>query len=142
MLALVTRSDVEHHLQIYEVPTRHKPGRAMFTNTLKYFKPDASRGRHSDEVNWAGFSADAIYLALARSDNRTHVYDTRMLARLLYDFRHNGPCKCSPDMDNPSYGVVKGEWIVTKKTGRFGLVTGGDDGVYLLRLEAMSQLDY
>jgi WD40 repeat protein len=138
MLALVTRSDVEHHLQIFEVPMRDR--RAMTINTLKHFKPDTSRRRHSDEVNWAAFSADGIYLALARSDNRTHVYDTRMLERLLYDFTHNGPCKCSPDTDNPSYGVVKGEWIVPKKTGRFGLVTGGDDGAYSPQCEGVTQL--
>lgn len=35
------------------------------------------------------FSNDGIYLAVARSDNTTHVYDSRFLSRQVHEFHHD-----------------------------------------------------
>lgn len=79
------------------------------------------------EINCAAFSPDGIHLALSRNDNHTHIYDSRKLNRLLFDFEHSGPCRKSPGSE--SYGVVHAEWV-ERDSRRLpvGLLTGGHDG--------------
>lgn len=78
------------------------------------------------EVNNASFSPDGMYLALARNDNRTHVYDRRMWDRgVIFEYGHNGESKAA---SRDVYGVVKAQWVQSQTTRRMALVTGGEDG--------------
>lgn len=79
------------------------------------------------EVNSAAFSSDGIYLALARNDNHTHVYDSRVLDRVLFDYEHFGPSRTSPG--SHPYGVLHVEWLDGfSRNLPMGIVTGGTDG--------------
>ncbi|KAJ7307022.1 WD40-repeat-containing domain protein [Mycena albidolilacea] len=125
--ALVTTDCVNSFLRIYDI--RNKNSVASQTICLEPFT-SASEGA---EVNSMMFSPDGIYLALARDDNRTHVYDSRMLKRrgmlekrgVLYDFKH-AETRFSAT-GQKSFGVVSVKWVQTRAS-RLGLVTGGNDG--------------
>lgn len=119
-LGLLTRGpNLSHLFRIYDVARRD--GHPTMTTSLESFPANLE-----GEVNCAAFSSDGIYLALARNDNRTHVYDTRMLERgVLHNFVHLGASRVNPGHE--SYGVVQAQWVETN-TRRQGLVTGGDDG--------------
>ncbi|KAJ7804581.1 WD40-repeat-containing domain protein [Mycena olivaceomarginata] len=122
--ALVTTDGVNSFLRIYDI--RNKNSVASQTICLEPFT-SASEGA---EVNGMMFSPDGIYLALARDDNRTHVYDSRMLKRrgmlekrgVLYDFKH-AETRFSAT-GQKSFGVVGVKWVQTRAS-RLGLVTGG-----------------
>ncbi|KAK7056345.1 hypothetical protein VNI00_002899 [Paramarasmius palmivorus] len=130
-LALFTCSDTENILNLYDISRNGKQP----TNTLGLSKFDFSafplapeEEAYSGAVNRAVFSPDGIYLAVARNDNRTHVYDSRMLGGrqdVLYDFRHTGQVCNSPG--TRAYGINNVEWIQSSDH-RLGLVTGGSDG--------------
>jgi WD40 repeat protein len=106
-------------LRIYDV----KRGNPQASKTfLEPFPADIE-----GEVNSATFSPDGILLALGRNDNHTHVYDSRMLNKLLFDYEHYGPSRTSPG--SGSYGVVQVQWVESdSKRLPVGLVTGGNDG--------------
>jgi hypothetical protein len=61
-------------------------------------------------MNVATFSPDQIYLALARNDNQTHIYDRRMLGKWssepLFKYCHDGESKTVTKSE--LYGVVRG----------------------------------
>lgn len=83
------------------------------------------------EASCSAFSPDGVFLALARSDNETHVYDVRYLARgrgrgPLFMYRHTGECRAASA--SVRYGVVKAQWLRSARSRRMALVTGGDDG--------------
>ncbi|KAJ6581934.1 WD40-repeat-containing domain protein [Mycena capillaripes] len=116
--ALVTNDGVKSLLRIYDI--RRKNSVANQTQQLERF---TSR---EHEVNCMAFSSDSIYLALGRDDNRTHVYDSRMLERgVLYNFQHSEMRFSS--RDQKFFGVVGVKWAESR-FGRLGLVTGGNDG--------------
>lgn len=76
------------------------------------------------EVSRATFEPGGIYLALARSDNTTHIYDSRYLNRVLAVFPHE-------EGDTPlkeKFGVVEAHWATSFDTKKLGLLTGGTDG--------------
>ncbi|KAI0732291.1 WD40-repeat-containing domain protein [Fomitopsis betulina] len=76
------------------------------------------------------FSPDGVYLALARDDNTTDVYDTRRLSRgKLHAFTHEPGNVFAYSKD--IYGVVEAQWVEGRPTG-LGLVTGGCDGAVRL----------
>ncbi|KAF8202254.1 hypothetical protein BJ912DRAFT_920642 [Pholiota molesta] len=53
---------------------------------------------------------DGLFLALARNDNQTHVYDMRYIHRgPLYRYEHIGECQASDK--ECLYGIVKAQWI-------------------------------
>ncbi|KAF9466108.1 WD40-repeat-containing domain protein [Collybia nuda] len=120
-LALLTcGADQIHYLRIYDV------AHGLYSDSMKIqleLFPSSIEG----EVNSANFSPDGIYLALGRNDNHTHVYDSRMLNRLLFDYEHCGSSRVSPGSE--SYGVVQTQWVDTN-TRRLptGLYTAGNDG--------------
>ncbi|KAJ7030655.1 WD40-repeat-containing domain protein [Mycena alexandri] len=116
--ALVTNGGLDSFLRIYDVGK--KDGSATQTCRLETFStPD-------HEVNCMAFSPDSIYVAIGRDDNRTHVYDSRMLGRgILFDFRHSELQLSSNGQS--FFGVVGVKWVESR-TRRLGLVTGGNDG--------------
>lgn len=78
------------------------------------------------EIKCASFSPDGILLAAARSDNVTHIYDSRMIERgVVHAFKHTGARRNSPGSE--CYGVVEAQWVESASR-RLGLVTGGNDG--------------
>jgi WD40 repeat protein len=90
-------------------------------------EPFPIRDDFEGEVNNASFSPDGTYLALARNDNCTHVYDRRMWGRgVIFEYRHDGESKAASQKD--VYGVVKAQWVQSQATRRMALVTGGEDG--------------
>ena len=67
-----------------------------------------------------------IYLAVARNDDVTHVYDSRMVGKgPMHAFEHVGAGRNIPGSD--SYGIVEAYWVESSARG-LGLVTGGTDG--------------
>ncbi|KAF5355362.1 hypothetical protein D9758_006117 [Tetrapyrgos nigripes] len=124
-LALLTRTSSENFLRLYEAQNSKMSRSTSHTVTLM---PSQVHGLPL-EVSTAAFSPDGIYIAVARRDNRTHVYDSRYLDRLLYDFRHSGRSRASPGHD--SYGVTQVEWTQSPLTNSLGLITGGMDGMYI-----------
>jgi len=121
LLAVCTRGTERiHKLRLYDI--RNKNSSAIRTIKLVSFP-----ARIEGEVNSVAFSPDGIHLALARNDNHTHIYDSRKLDKLLFDFEHHGPCRKSPGSE--SFGVVHAEWVERdSKRLPVGLVTGGHDG--------------
>ncbi|KAG6910008.1 hypothetical protein DXG01_013730, partial [Tephrocybe rancida] len=119
-LALITRREERgHSLRIYDI--RRSDPNAQLSMDLESF-PAGIEG----EISKAAFSSDGIYLAMGRNDNHTHVYDSRYLDRLLFDYEHHGPPRTNPGGD--SYGVVKVQWVDEDSVLPFGLITGGNDG--------------
>jgi hypothetical protein len=122
-------------LRMYDIQRQNR--RAVTSVELNSF-PLTSDG----EVNVATFSSDGIYLAAARSDNVTHIYDSRMLEKgVLHEFKHLGPCRTSPG--NESYGIVQAQWVESASR-RLGLMTGGDDGEfdYNLHITVKAQVQH
>ena len=77
-------------------------------------------------VTTTRFSPDGVYIALARDDNTTDVYDTRFLSRgKLHAFTHEPGNVLAYSKD--VYGVVEAQWVEGHPSG-LGLVTGGCDG--------------
>ena len=76
-------------------------------------------------MNCLSFSPDGIYLAVARSDNRTQLFDTRFFDRVLYDFQH-APALEGSGSDG-QYGVYMVEWLEDPRAG-LQLVSSGADG--------------
>lgn len=113
-LALVTKDSTEVHMRIYDI--KQKNGRRpIYSTVLRNFYGEISR---------AVFEPGGIYLALARNDNTTHVYDSRYLDRVLLEFAHE-------EGDTPlkeKFGVVEAHWATSFDTKRIGLLTGGNDG--------------
>jgi len=125
-LALCTEAGLNHNtLRLYDVHGRNPI--ATTTVDLDPFPERDPEEGYDGEINVATFSPDGIYLALARNDNHTHVYDRRMLSRgPLFDYEHFGESKVASKYDR--YGVVNAQWIQSKLTRRMVLVTGGEDG--------------
>lgn len=129
MLALCTQAEPSRHiLRLYDIQ-RHDSKAIVSLDIVPF------RTRWDDfegEVNAAVFSPDGLYLALSRNDNRTHVYDRRMLSQRreittpLFDFAHMGEPKMASISE--AYGVVNAEWVQSEWTRRVCLVTGGEDG--------------
>jgi hypothetical protein len=112
-----------HIMRMYDV--RRKNGQAVWTSQLAPF-PTGWDG----EVNRARFSSDAIYLAVSRNDDVTHVYDARMIGRgILHVFEHTSTTRNTPGVD--SYGIMEAYWV-ENSTRRLGLMTGGNDGDHYL----------
>lgn len=74
------------------------------------------------------FSPDSagVLVAVARSDNKTHVYDSRFLGKnVLYEFPHIPAIEGTEE--DRKYGVYKVEWVQDPVHG-LGLVSFGADG--------------
>lgn len=122
-LALVTTASTKGFLRLYDI--NRKDGRH---SQMIELSTNHDNSAECIMTSGAVYSPDGIYLALARNDNRTHVYDCRMLTRgILYDFAHTGPSKVTPGDNAKGSGITRAQWIVTRSS-RLRLVTGGEDG--------------
>lgn len=89
---------------------------------------DTSVNKVPSSVNQMLYSPDGLLLAVSRSDNVTHVYDSRFLGQILYRFKHKPGMEGS--MDDTKYGVCKIDWMVNPWTQHLSLASGGADGTY------------
>ncbi|KAG7443001.1 WD40 repeat-like protein [Guyanagaster necrorhizus] len=121
-LALFTAGEPEKHLRLYDIRNRcNRASKHIFLDQPKAGRPDL-------EVNCASFSPNDRFLAVSRNDNKTQVYDLRMLDKgVMEEFEHQDECKVTPG--NVSFGIVHSEWVTLKSNGRMGLITGGEDGM-------------
>lgn len=96
------------------------------------------RDDHMREVNLTSFASDGRYLAVARSDNQTHIYDSRMLTKKpLMKCLHLGKSLVLPSdatqgentkhKRHNHYGVLNAHWA-TLPSGQLQIITGGEDG--------------
>lgn len=79
-------------------------------------------------INQILYSPDGVYIAVARSDNMTQIYDSRFLDRVLYRFRHKPGIEGT--VDDMKFGVYRIEWVTHPISGRPSLVSGGADGAF------------
>jgi WD40 repeat protein len=85
------------------------------------------------------FSPDSTYLAVSRSDNVTHVYDSRYLRQPFLQELPHGPAT-EGATDDCQYGISKIEWIEDPTYG-LGLITCGADGSFFV-IVSYTVLDY
>lgn len=132
-MGLCTQAEANHHiLRLYDI--RRRSPKAFTSIDLLPFSP-RDNDSFEGEINVAAFSPDQIYLALARIDNQTHLYDRRMLGRQcsepLFKYHHFGESKTASKHE--LYGVVQAQWVQSSWTTRTCLVTGGEDGEHPIR---------
>jgi hypothetical protein len=111
----------KHILRLYDA--KRKNGSAVETVHMESFAADASV---DGEVNSISISPDGIYVAIARIDNRTHVYDSRNIKKgKLFEYEHTGPSLLRPG--SAPCGVPRAVWAETEYS-RLTLISGGIDG--------------
>ncbi|CAK5283249.1 unnamed protein product [Mycena citricolor] len=134
LVALATQNETKNTLRLYDV--RRRDGRARRTIQLESFS-DKLR-----EVNCISFSPDGLYIAVGRSDNHAHIYDTRMFKkhdlrdrdpyRLLADFKHlpgeDFGVTSAQEREKTDCGITGMHWAESRDLKRNALVTSGDDG--------------
>jgi len=87
-------------------------------------QPDPPEG----EVKAVSFSPDGLLLAVARSDDELHVYDSRFMGSSrepMKRFLHWGEDCC---LDGDRWGIVDAVWVDGWCGRGLGVVTGGSDG--------------
>lgn len=124
VLALATRQESKNYLRIFD--PFHKD--CVQKVALETFSGNVP----SREVSCMAFSPDGIYLALARMDNSVHVYDSRMLSKgVMQKYQHEKPRFITKE--NHLCGVTHAQWV-TKHSGQYALLSGGEDGANLTPL--------
>ena len=85
--------------------------------------PDPPEG----EVRAVSFSPDGLLLAVARSDDQLHVYDSRFMGSRepMGRFLHWGEDCC---LGRDRWGIVDAVWVDGWCGRGLGVVTGGSDG--------------
>ncbi|TFK57337.1 hypothetical protein OE88DRAFT_123672 [Heliocybe sulcata] len=122
-LALFTTdSNAMHRVRLYDVG-RKNCQTPIETIELEPFEETCNE---SCEVTRAIYSTDGIYLAVARSDDSCHLYDSRYLTRPVHQFKHKGESKASVAAD--TYGITEVQFVDSLLGSRTCLVTGGTDG--------------
>ena len=92
-------------------------------------RPGSSQSElHEGEVKAVSFSPDGLLLAVARSDDELHVYDSRFMGysrEPMQRFLHWGEDCC---LDGDRWGIVDAVWVDGWCGRGLGVVTGGSDG--------------
>ncbi|KAF8499257.1 WD40-repeat-containing domain protein [Russula emetica] len=132
-LALCTAShDAAHFLRLYDI--RRKDGRRPLQKiSLDTFfagsgSSSAQLESRDGEVRAVSFSPDGLLLAISRSDDELHIYDSRFMGRSrepMKRFLHWGDDHC---LGGDRWGIVDAVWV-DRWCGRgLGVITGGSDG--------------
>jgi len=75
------------------------------------------------------FSPDGVYLALSRSDNKVHLYDSRMIGKgVMLEYRHES-ARFIPQSQEV-FGIIRAQWVITR-SGQYRLLSGGEDGEFI-----------
>ena len=80
------------------------------------------------EVRAISFSPDGLLLAIARSDDELHIYDSRFMGRSREPMRrylHWGDDYC---LGGDRWGIVDAVWVDGWCGKGLGVITGGSDG--------------
>lgn len=132
-LALCTAShDGAHFLRLYDI--RRKDGqRPLQKISLDTFFAGSSSGfpqleSRDGEVRAVSFSPDGLLLAVSRSDDELHIYDSRFMGRSrepMRRFLHWGDDCC---LGGDRWGIVDAVWVDGWCGKGLGVITGGSDG--------------
>ncbi|KAH8991931.1 WD40-repeat-containing domain protein [Lactarius akahatsu] len=97
--------------QVYDVRRRNgqEPIQHIRLDTFDSGSPEPGSHANEDQVTTASFSPDGILLAVARSDDELHLYDSRFMGR-------------------NKWGIVDAVWVNGWCGRGFGIITGGADG--------------
>ncbi|KAI0694345.1 WD40-repeat-containing domain protein [Cytidiella melzeri] len=135
-LALVTCGEGQRfELSIYDIRSNLCRGKARnveldrlprWYEETEANSADASINKLPSSINQVSYSSDDVYVALARSDNSVHVYDSRYITRVLYRFLHDVPTEGT--LDDAKYGVYRMQWMDDPNVGKLSLVSAGADG--------------
>lgn len=124
-LALATKGEGKHFLRLFDV----RRLQACHTQEIvtKPFSPPTHREfTWNAEVSSMTFSPDGVYLALSRSDNSVHLYDSRMIGKgVMQEYRHDPARFVSQSQE--VFGVTRVQWI-SAHSGQYSLLSGGEDG--------------
>ena len=119
-----------HLLRLYDI--RRKNGQHPLQHIQLdpfYLGPDSSPLEPREgEVRAVSFSPDGLFLAVARSDDELHIYDSRFLGRSrapMRRFLHWGEDCC---LTGDRWGIVDAVWVDGWCGKGLGVVTGGSDG--------------
>jgi len=80
------------------------------------------------EVRAVSFSPDGLLLAISRSDDELHIYDSRFVGRSrepMMRFLHWGDDYC---LGGDRWGIVDAVWVNGWCGKGLGVITGGSDG--------------
>jgi WD40 repeat protein len=80
------------------------------------------------EVRAVSFSPDGLLLAISRSDDELHIYDSRFMGRSrepMRRFLHWGDDYC---LGGDRWGIVDAVWVDGWCGKGLGVITGGSDG--------------
>lgn len=130
-LALCTAShDGTHFLRLYDVCRKNGkcPRQEIQLDAFNVGPGFAQPETHEGEVNTVKFSPDGLLLAVARSDDELHVYDSRFMGRSrepMQRFLHWGEDCC---LGGDRWGIVDAVWVDGWCGRGLGVVTGGSDG--------------
>jgi len=83
---------------------------------------------HDGEVKAVSFSPDGLLLAISRSDDELHIYDSRFMGRSrepMRRFVHWGDDYC---VGGDRWGIVDAVWVDGWCGKGLGVITGGSDG--------------
>jgi hypothetical protein len=83
---------------------------------------------HEGEVRAVSFSPDGLLLAISRSDDELHIYDSRFMGRSREPMRrylHWGDDCC---VGGDKWGIVDAVWVDGWCGRQQGVITGGSDG--------------
>jgi len=119
--------DGKHYLRLYDV--RRKDGKRPLQHIqLDTLYVDPEHEPREGEVTAVRFSPDGLLLAVARSDDELHVYDSRFMGRSrepMSRFLHwEEECCLSGD----KWGIVDAVWVDGWCGRGMGVVSGGSDG--------------
>lgn len=110
---------MDHLLQLYNVKQSLQP--------IAHIKlrPHFIKGKDV-RINETAFGPDGIYLAIGRTDNQVHIYDSRYLTEEpLLILSHKESISSTEDFES---GITKVQWVQSPDN-HLGLVTGGSDGM-------------
>ena len=119
-MALATHTNTFHKLSIFDV--RVEVSKLATELTIPGIP-------HGNDIEHLKFDPSGEYLAIGRSDNIVQIIDTRMGA-ILHTLHHGKSISTKPPDER--YGITAMEWVVGWHGYGVRLLTGGEDGEWLM----------
>jgi len=93
---------------------------------------------HGNDIEHLKFDPSGEYLAVGRSDNIVQIFDTRAGA-ILHTLYHGESISTKPPSER--YGITAMEWVVGWHGCGVRLLTGGEDGKWLVNVPPHNRTD-